>query len=46
MKTLKVKESTHSELAKMGVWGESMDSIIAKLLTSYREKEIKEKKRG
>jgi uncharacterized protein YqfB (UPF0267 family) len=34
-KTITINEDTHSELAKVGVYGESMDDVIKRLLDFY-----------
>lgn len=36
MKTIKVSDESYKELTKLGVCGDSMDDIIKKLLTCYR----------
>jgi predicted CopG family antitoxin len=35
-KTITISEETHRELVKVGVYGESMDDIIKKLLNHYK----------
>ena len=37
-KTITISEETHRELVKLGVYGESMDGIIRKLIDHYRGK--------
>ena len=37
-KTITINEDTHKELVKLGVYGESMDDIIKKLINHYRGK--------
>jgi predicted CopG family antitoxin len=37
-KTITINEETHRELVKLGVYGESMDDIIKKLINHYRGK--------
>jgi hypothetical protein len=32
MKTITVKDETHARLTKVGMWGETMDAIISRLL--------------
>ena len=34
-KTITINEDTHRELVKLGVYGESMDDIIRKLINHY-----------
>jgi predicted CopG family antitoxin len=34
-KTITINEDTHRELVKLGVYGESMDGIIRKLIDHY-----------
>ena len=38
LKSLKVREETHSRLSKHGKYGESMDEIITKILDYYEGK--------
>ena len=41
-KTISISEETHAELVKIGVYGESIDTIIRKCVDAYkREKGIK-----
>jgi len=35
-KTITINEETHRELVKLGIYGESMDDIIRKLINHYR----------
>ena len=35
-KTITINEDTHKELVKLGVYGESMDDIIKKLINHYK----------
>jgi hypothetical protein len=42
VKTLKVSERNHKRLTKLGVWGESMDSILDRLLDYYEKGHQKE----
>lgn len=37
MKTLRVSDTTHKELTKLGGYGDSMDDIIKKLVESYKK---------
>ena len=37
-KTITINEDTHKELVKLGVYGESMDDIIKRLIEFYQEK--------
>jgi predicted CopG family antitoxin len=37
-KTITINEDTHKELVKLGVYGESMDDIIKKLINHYKVK--------
>ena len=37
-KTITINEDTHKELVKLGVYGESMDDIIKKLINHYKGK--------
>ena len=37
-KTITINEDTHKELVKLGVFGESMDDIIKKLINHYKGK--------
>jgi predicted CopG family antitoxin len=37
-KTITINEDTHKELVKLGVYGESMDGIIRKLIDHYKGK--------
>ena len=37
-KTITIIEDTHKELVKLGVYGESMDGIIRKLIDHYKGK--------
>ena len=37
-KTITINEETHRELVKLGVYGESMDDIIRKLINHYHGK--------
>ena len=41
LKSLKVSETTHTRLTKIGGYGESMDEIISKLLDHYEGKSKK-----
>lgn len=41
-KTVSISEETHSELTKLGVYGETIDDIIRKCIDAYK-KEIKNK---
>lgn len=36
MKTLRVSDETHKELAKLGTYGDTMEDIIRKLLDYYQ----------
>ena len=38
VKLIKVKDETHKRLTKIGVFGDSFDDIIQKLLDSYESK--------
>jgi len=40
-KTVSVSEETHKELAKLGVYGESIDDIIRKCIESYKREHNK-----
>ena len=41
-KTVSISEETHSELTKIGVYGETIDDIIKKCVEAYkRERKIK-----
>ena len=41
-KTVSISEETHTELTKLGVYGDSIDTIIRKCIEAYkREKGIK-----
>jgi predicted CopG family antitoxin len=37
LKTLKVSDEIHKELSKIGMWGESMDDIVRKLVDYYKK---------
>ncbi len=39
LKSVKVKEQTHTDLKSLGSWNESMDSIITRLLEVYNRTE-------
>jgi len=34
---IKVSDKTHTELGKLGAWGETMDDVIAKYTQSYKK---------
>jgi hypothetical protein len=37
LKTVKLKEDTYNELRNYALWGESLDMVVKKLLTCYKE---------
>ena len=37
MKTLRVRDDTHKELSELGVYGETMDDIIKKVVDFYKQ---------
>jgi len=41
VKTLKISDETHARLSKIGVFGETFEDIIIKLLDSYESKKGK-----
>ena len=43
-KTITINEDTHKELVKLGVYGESMDGIIRKLIDCYKDNNKNEEK--
>lgn len=40
-KTITINEDTHRELVKLGIYGESMDDIIKRLIGEHKEKHKK-----
>jgi hypothetical protein len=43
VKTLKISDATHARLSKVGVFGETFEDIIIKLLDDYEARKRKEK---
>jgi predicted CopG family antitoxin len=43
VKTLKISDETHRRLSKIGVFGETFEDIIIKLLDEYEARKRKEK---
>lgn len=37
VKLIKVKDETHKELSKIGVYGETMDDIVTKCVQAYKK---------
>jgi predicted CopG family antitoxin len=40
-KTVSISEETHSELTKLGVYGETLDDIIRKCIEAYKKQNKK-----
>ena len=40
-KTVSISEETHSELTKLGVYGETIDDIIRKCIEAYKKQNKK-----
>jgi Putative antitoxin len=40
-KTITINEDTHRELVKLGIYGESIDDIIKRLIGEHKEKHKK-----
>jgi hypothetical protein len=45
VKTLKISDQTHSRLSKIGVFGETFEDIIIKLLDDYESRRRKDKEK-
>lgn len=38
VRLIKLKDETHEELKTLGAYGDTMDTIVKKLIKSYKEK--------